>query len=174
MPERRHSQVINIDEVEPIHRHKGRFGATAKRLGAPTGAKALGFNWAELQPGKTSFPYHFHTGIEEGIYVLSGHGTMRIGKASVAVRAGDYIAFPPGPDSAHTLKNTGEQPLQYLSFSNQNTTDICGYPDSKKFAFGGMEDPSKWPQGMWVSRIVRDQPSVDYYDGEDTGEETAK
>jgi uncharacterized cupin superfamily protein len=31
-----------------------------KRLGAPAAARAIGFNWMELQPGKTSFPYHYH------------------------------------------------------------------------------------------------------------------
>ncbi len=33
-----------------------------------------------------------------------------------------------------------------------------------------MADPATWPNGMWVRKIIRDQESVDYYDGEDTGE----
>lgn len=170
MNARRHPQVVNVDEVDSISRPKGRFGVTGKRLGAPAGAKAIGFNWMELQPGKTSLPYHYHTGIEEGIYVLSGTGELRIGNDRVAVRAGDYAAFPPGPDYAHALTNTGSEPLRYLSFSNQNTTDICAYPDSKKFAFAAMPDPAAWPNGMWVYRLIKDQPSVDYFEGEDTGE----
>ena len=36
------------------------------------------------------------------------------------------------PDYAHALTNTGSQPLQYLVFSNQNTTAIVGYPGSRK------------------------------------------
>ena len=170
MATRRHPQVVNIDEVEPMRRHKGRFGATAKRLGAPAGAKKIGFNWMELEPGMTSFPFHWHAGIEEGIYILSGAGEMRIGKDKVAVRAGDYVAFPAGPDHAHTLTNDGEQPLQYLVLSDTNTTDVLGYPDSNKFAFGAMPDPTTWPNGMWVRKMIRDQESVDYFEGEDTGE----
>jgi uncharacterized cupin superfamily protein len=170
MATRRHPQVVNVDEVESMNHPRGRFGGVARRLGAPAGAKAIGFNWVELQPGKTTFPYHYHTGIEEGVYILRGAGEMRIGKDTVAVRAGDYIAFPPGPDYAHSLTNTGQEPIQYLSFSNQNTTDICGYPDSNKFSFAGMADPSTWPNGMWVHKTIRDQKSVDYFDGEDTGE----
>ena len=170
MNTRRHPQVVNVDEVDSISRPKGRFGATGKRLGAPAGAKAIGFNWMELLPGKTSFPYHYHTGIEEGIYVLSGTGELRIGNDRVGVRAGDYAAFPPGPDHAHALTNTGGEPLRYLSFSNQNTTDICAYRDSKKFAFAAMPDPSAWPNGMWVYKLIKDQPSVDYFEGEDTSE----
>jgi len=168
---RRHANVVDIDELEAIApRVKGRFGITARRLGRPAGAKAIGINWVELQPGKTSFPYHFHTGVEEGIYILGGTGEMRIGKDTVPVKPGDYIAFPPGPEHAHTLTNTGVQVLQYLSLSNQNTTDVVGYPDSKKFLFIGMADPSTWPEGMWVRRIIKDQESVDYFEGEDTGE----
>ena len=170
MSESRHANVVNVDEVEAIERSKGRFGVAAKRLANPAGAKALGVNWVQLQPGKTSFPFHYHTGIEEGMFILSGTGQARLGAATVEVRQGDFIAFPPGPDHAHTLTNTGTQPLQYLMLSNQNTTDIVGYPDSKKFAFAGMADPSTWPQGMWVRKMIRDQESVDYYEGEDTGE----
>ena len=170
MAERRHPNVVNVDEVESMERTKGRFGVTGRRLAAPAGARAIGFNWMELAPGKTSLPYHYHTGIEEGLFVLSGTGELRIGQERVGVRSGDYAAFPAGPDHAHTLTNTGSEPLRYLSFSNQNTTDICAYPDSNKFAFAAMPDPSKWPQGMWVYRLIKDQPSVGYYDGEDTGE----
>jgi uncharacterized cupin superfamily protein len=170
MKERRHLNVVNIDEVEPMERPKGRFGAKAKRLGAPAGARGIGFNWMELQPGKTSFPFHYHTGIEEGLYVLSGSGELRLGGAKVQVRSGDYAAFPAGPDHAHTLANTGAGPLHYLMFSNTNTTDIVGYPDSKKFGFAALPDPTTWPKGMWVQKLVKEQESVGYYDGEDTGE----
>jgi uncharacterized cupin superfamily protein len=165
----RHPQVVNLDEIEPMERSQGRFGSRAKRLGAATGAKEIGFNWMELQPGQTSFPYHWHTGIEEGLYVLAGTGELRIGENKVPVRAGDYAAFPAGPEHAHTLTNTGKVPLQYLTFSNHSTTDIVGYPDSKKFLFIATPDPTTWPSGMWVRKLIRDQESVDYYDGEDTG-----
>jgi uncharacterized cupin superfamily protein len=168
MTGRRHAQVVNVDEVEAMERPKGRFGAKAKRLGTPAGARQIGFNWMELQPGKTSFPFHYHTGIEEGLYILSGTAELRIGADTVQVRQGDYIAFPAGPDHAHALTNSGQQPLQYLAFSNQNTTDITGYPDSKKFAFAAMPDPTTWPNGMWVRKLIKDQESVDYFEGEKT------
>ena len=56
MATRRHPQVVNVDEVESMSRPRGRFGGVARRLGAPAGARAIGFNWVELQPGKTTFP----------------------------------------------------------------------------------------------------------------------
>ena len=170
MNTRRHPHVVNVDEVDAMERPNGRFAVKARRLGAPAGARGIGFNWMELQPGKTSFPCHYHTGIEEGLFILAGSGELRIGTDRVAVRAGDYAAFPAGPDHAHTLKNTGSQPLQYVMLSNTNTTDIIGYPDSNKFAFQALPDPTTWPQGMWVQKMIKDQPSVDYFEGEETAD----
>jgi uncharacterized cupin superfamily protein len=170
MSARRHPQVVNIDELEPDEQVEGRFGFKEKQLGDPCGAKALGFNWMEVQPGKTAFPYHYHTGIEEGLYILEGSGELRIGQDRVAVRQGDYIAFPSGPDYAHSLTNTGGQPLRYLSFSNRTGTDIVGYPDSKKFSFSALNGSN----GFWVRMRIRDQPSVGYFDGEDTAGERSE
>src|SRR6476620_2214187 len=55
---KRHPNVVNVDELEAMSRGKGRFGANARRLANAAGAKAIGMNWMELAPGKTSFPYH--------------------------------------------------------------------------------------------------------------------
>jgi len=142
---KRHPNVVNVDELEVMSRGKGRFGANARRLANSAGAKAIGMNWMELAPGKTSFPYHWHTGVEEGIFILSGTGELRLGGERIAVRAGDYAAFLPGPDHAHTLTNNGTEPLRYLSFSNQNITDVCGYPDSKKLPSPGWRTPANGP-----------------------------
>jgi uncharacterized cupin superfamily protein len=169
MKPKRHPQVVNSDEIEPLEHSQGRFGVKARRLAGSAGARQIGCNLIELERGKTAFPYHYHTGIEEGLFILSGAAELRIGKDKVPVRCGDYIAFPAGPEHAHALTNTGKEPLRYLVLSNQNTTDIVGYPDSKKFAFGAMPDPATWPNGMWVHKIVRDEESVDYYEGEDVG-----
>jgi uncharacterized cupin superfamily protein len=170
MPSRRHPQVVNLDEVATMSRGRGRFGATARRLASQAGARAIGATWFELQPSKTSFPFHFHTGIEEGVFILSGTGELRIGNDRVTVRAGDYAAFPAGPEHAHTLTNTGTQVLQYLALSSQNTTDLVGYPDSKKWLIAATPEPSRWPDGMWMRKIIHDTESVDYFAGEDTGE----
>ena len=171
MGTRRHVNVVNIDELDAMERSNGRFAPKGKRLAVSAGAKAIGCNWMELPPGKTSFPFHYHTGIEEGLYILSGSGELRIGSERVPVRAGDYAAFPAGPEHAHTLTNSGGEPLRYLVFSNMNTTDIVGYPDSNKFAFSAMPDPTQWPNGMWVRRLIKDQESVDYFEGESLSEE---
>src|SRR5262245_44417745 len=109
--ERRHKQVVNIEEVAARDEQRGSFGFHARRLGTEAGSRALGCGHFEVPPGKTAFPFHFHSNFEEAIYVLAGTGTLRVGDAQVAVRAGDYVAFPPGPESAHALTNTGTTAL---------------------------------------------------------------
>lgn len=163
----KHPNVLNLEEAQSNEFGKGRFGAKAKRLAAPTGAKSIGCNWYELAPGKTAFPRHYHTGIEEALFILNGVGTLRIGEAKIPLKSGDYVTLPPGPQYAHSLENDSTEVLQYLAISNQNTVDVIGYPDSKKFAFSATPTPEKGPWvSPWVNTIVREQPPVDYFDGE--------
>src|SRR5262245_6897007 len=97
---RRHPQIINVDDVAPREERHGGFGSRARRLSNEVGSRAQGCGHFEIDPGKTAFPYHFHSAVEETIYILEGKGKLRIGKDTIDVRAGDYISLPPGPDSA--------------------------------------------------------------------------
>ena len=164
---KKHSQVINLRDVETTEFGKGQFGFKTKRLAANAGAHAIGCNWFELAPGKTAFPFHYHTGIEENIFVLTGLGILRIGQESISVNEGDYISFPAGPAFAHSLKNNGTDPLRYLVISNKSHVDVVGYPDSKKMAVLATPDLTEWPpQNAWIRCIINEQPSVDYFEGE--------
>lgn len=170
---KKHPNVTNLSEVEPRIEQKGsKFGFKAKRLGVPSGAKALGCSWYELVPGKTSFPQHFHCANEEAVFILEGTGEMRIENNRVPVEAGDYIALPIGPEHAHSLKNTGTTLLRYLSFSTLIATDVVGYPDSKKIMAIGAKDVSKGLRSspdVWLRLISKENSTVDYYEGEDIG-----
>ncbi len=168
---RRHPQVVNVEEVAPRVEKTGDFAFRVRRLGTQAGGRSLGCSLYELEPGKTSFPFHFHSALEEGIYILEGTGTLRIGKETVDLGPGDYVAFPPGPDHAHALTSGTAGPLRYLCMSapaTPITMEVCGYPDSKKFAFFSGVDPAKGTAGgSWVMKIVsEDQPSLGYYEGE--------
>ena len=173
-PNRRHKQVVNLEEVEAREQKQGGFALSSRRLGTAAGGRALGCSHFELPPGKTSFPFHFHSAFEEAIYVLEGRGALRLGKETVAVRAGDYIAFPPGPDSAHTLTNDGDAPLRYLCLSgpaSPATMNIVVYPDSKKISFAAGVEPGKALRDGWVMKLIKeDQPPLGYYDGEPLAE----
>ncbi len=168
---RRHRNVVNIDEIAPDEQAQGRFGSRRRRLGPEAGGRALGCTHLELAPGKTAFPFHFHSALEEALYFLEGTGTLRVGADSIEVRAGDYVGLPPGPEGAHALTNTGASPLRYLCMSapaTPATMDIVGYPDSKKYAFASGVDPVKgFRGGTWVMKIVKDDaPPVGYFDDE--------
>ena len=170
MTAQRHPRVVNVDEVEPTSTTQGNFVFQRRRLGAPAGARALGCSHYELPPGKTAFPFHFHTNTEEAIYVLEGTGTARLGGDAVAVRAGDYLAMPAGPDAPHALTNTGATPLRYLAFSSPATPiaiDVVAYPDSKKVAYAAGVDPQKSLRDAWLFKVLKDDtPSAGYYDDE--------
>jgi uncharacterized cupin superfamily protein len=160
MSERRHPDVVNVSEVEPVPgpTHGKRFGCADRRLGAAVGGKLLGCSHYVVEPGKTSFPFHHHTANEEAIFILAGTGTLRIGGERVEVRAEDYIALPPGPDHAHQLINTGDAPLTYICFSTMNPIEIVGYPDSDKI---GVRD-SFTPRKLYFTKDGHDQ----YFAGE--------
>ena len=172
MPEtRRHPQVVNVSEREVRTISAGtKFGASMKHLGFASGSRGIGCTWYEVLPGRAAFPYHFHCANEESLFVLEGEGTLRIGDDTVAVRAGDYITFPIGPNFSHQLRNTGSEPLRYLCFSTLNTAEVVGYPDSKKI--GAMAAPSMEAAlkgEHWVRMLAFEPSKVGYYDGEDAG-----
>ena len=149
----------------------GLFELRWRRLGRRAGGKEIGCNLVELQPGKTAWPFHYHLGNEEAIFVLDGIGTLRRGDHRHRVRAGDYVAFLPGSDHAHQLTNTGTELLRYLVMSTMRTCDIAVYPDSNKVGlFGGGEVGDAEGEREYV-KFLREDAKVGYYDGESAEDE---
>jgi uncharacterized cupin superfamily protein len=168
MSANRHPRIVNVADVEPRKIVKGsRFGANARGLGRATSATRIGCTHYEVEPGRTAFPHHFHCLNDEAMYILEGIGTLRIGKDEVAVRAGDWINVPAGPEHAHQLLNTGSTTLRYLCMSTLGSADIVGYPDSKKIAARAGQSYEAVVKGdAWVGFLQHEAPPVDYYDGE--------
>lgn len=164
---RRHPHVVHIDDVAVVDNPHGKFAPRERYLAQAAGGRQLGCSYVELAPGATAWPHHYHCANEEAIYVLEGTGTARIGDERVEIRAGDYLAFPAGPATAHQTVNTGSEPLRYLCFSTMIGTDVIGYPDSGKI---GARHSVLAPDGT-RQRIIRSnfhpQSAVDYWDGED-------
>lgn len=162
---RRHPQVANLAEADGTTLVKGtRYHCQMKWLGRATGARGIGCTWYEVPPGATAFPHHFHCATEESLYVLEGSGSLRLGSETFEIGAGDYVAFLPGPDSAHQLKNTGDGPLRYLCMSTMQRAEVVVYPDSGKIGASGWSgEPGSTP---WVRKIFKEGSAVDYYDGE--------
>lgn len=108
-----------------------------------------------LRPGKSGCPFHSHSSQWELFVILTGEGTVRHGAARTAVRAGDAILHPAGPE-AHQLINTGSVDLEYFLIADNPPVDLWHYPDSDKWGYR--------PAGG----IFRKLP-VDYYLGEEAG-----
>ena len=121
----------SLVECEEQNVQQDGFGFRRKRLGAAAGGKGIGLSWFELPPGKKAFPSHFHLANEEAMFILEGEGVLRLGEEEHALRAGDYVAFPPGPP-AHQVINRSQAPLRFLAFSTMLEPEVAVYPDSKK------------------------------------------
>ncbi len=164
--------ILNLADVEMIElaersRQRGsempgaRFGGRIGPIGPMIGAQKLGYNFTAIDPGKAAFPKHSHRANEEMFFILEGSGELKLGDATYPVRAGDVIACPPGgPETAHQLRNTGDDELRFLAVSTMVFPEICEYPDSGKLnAITGMGPDD-------FRHIARHGESLDYWEGE--------
>ena len=72
--------AVHIDELEWVPWQAGdRFGGRRKQPAKAAGGKQLGFSLHEVEPGFAAWPAHMHFVNEEALYVLEGHGTLRLG-----------------------------------------------------------------------------------------------
>lgn len=98
----------------------------------------------EIMPGKSNYPFHYHTTVEEVFYIISGSGILEASDGKHHIKAGDVIICPVGQGGAHKLINTSKtENLVYLDVDTNNTPDIAYYPHSNKVgirAVGGVRD----------------------------------
>ena len=103
-----------------------------KKLGAATDGDRLGCSLYELPAGERSWPYHYHTGNEEALFVLSGEGRLRLDGEELPLSAGVYAALPADERGAHRVVNDSGGPLRYLMASTMTEPDVAVYPDTDK------------------------------------------
>jgi len=87
--------------------------------------------FVEVQPGKQSWPYHYHDQSEEVFYIISGQGKLRSHDGERDVKAGDMICFPTGEKGGHSILNVSDsEMLVYVDFGVKAVkTDIVTMPD---------------------------------------------
>jgi uncharacterized cupin superfamily protein len=165
--------IVNIADLGMKASSKGsRFGAQAGRIGGVIGMQQLGAQYLVVPPGKSAVPRHAHRNNEEMFIILEGQGSYRRGDESWAVGAGDVISAVAGDAStAHQLTNTGESELRYFAISTRNDPDICEYPDSGKWMVASGIPAGGGMMGAEFKMQGRERPLLDYWDGEDIGEE---
>lgn len=152
--------VVNLDSLEPQNAAgdvpRG-FRSRKAMLGELVGAHMLGATLYELDPGEGTAPYHYHSGREEWLLVLSGTPTVRHPEGEDLLKAGDVVCFPDGPAGAHRVLNRATELVRLILISTMALPVTAHYPDSGKLLTRDADGKS------WV---FRERDSVDYWDGE--------
>ena len=143
-------------DVDREDQHPG-YSVGGTLVGKRLGTEELGVTLYVLPPGNANAPYHWHHAIEELLLVLAGSPTLRTPDGKRRLAAGDMISFRRGAEGAHKVVNETSEPVRYLIFSTKPACDVVEYPDSTKIGYG-----SRGQEG----RILRDEPTLDYWDGE--------
>jgi uncharacterized cupin superfamily protein len=164
-------EPINESSLSWDETDRGPTHFRRKRLAAAAGGEELGASLYEVPPGGKSWPYHYHTGNEEAIYVLAGDGTLRVGSEDEstrhAIEAGDYVALPAGPESAHRVENDGDAPLRFLALSTMCDPDVTVYPDSGKVGVYAGSPPGGDAENRSVDGYYDRDATVDYWRDEE-------
>ncbi len=97
-------------------------------------ARAVGSNATlmfiyDLEPGRSSSPYHYEYE-EEWLLVVDGTVVVRAPEGEHTLKRGDLVCFPAGPAGAHKLMNRSESPARALLFSSSRAPAVSVYPDS--------------------------------------------
>ena len=161
-------RVVDTDDLEWDRRERGDTAFRRKQPGdaAADGDPEIGCSLYELPPGSKSWPYHYHEGNAEAIYVLAGEGQVRLDGDHHEIGAGTYVYLPPGEEGGHRVVNDGGEPLRYLAVSTMREPDVTVYPDSGKIGvYGG--SPPGGREERTVSGYYRRDDDVGYWETEE-------
>jgi len=128
------------------------FHHAAARIGPRLGANRIGAGVYHAEAGVPIWPYHYHHGIEEWLYVVAGAPVLREPAGERTLRPGDLMCFPAGHVGAHTLKGPGR--FVIFSTGSPRRPYMSVYPDS---------DKASGPAG-----ILLRSSAVGYWHGEGT------
>lgn len=126
-------QNVNLNQIyDPDKQHKRCYEFQNSHVAQPSvsGEGKLTVTFYTLQPGKSNYPYHQHTGNEEVFYIISGTATLKTPKGDVIVSEGDVIVMPANENGAHMLTNHSSEPLVYLDVHTLSSPEVIIYPDS--------------------------------------------
>ena len=124
-------EPCKIDDV-PVEEYSrcNRFGIRYQGLGHFGGGSHVGAEIVVLEPGRQSYPAHYHMLEEEHLLILEGEVTLRLGDASHESSPGSYACFPAGQKAGHALVNNGHARCRYLIVGEQNSSEVVVYTDS--------------------------------------------
>jgi uncharacterized cupin superfamily protein len=129
------------------------FRHVGTELAPLLGSQRIGASIYEAEAGFPIWPYHYHHGVEEWLYVIAGAPVLRDPSGERALTPGDLVCFPSGHLGAHTMKGRGRFAIFATGYQGQPYMSV--YPDSDKVS---------GPQG-----ILLRSSAVGYWHGEGTG-----
>ncbi|MBD5654384.1 MAG: cupin domain-containing protein [Candidatus Eremiobacteraeota bacterium] len=147
---------INRDEAiwrEPKDEPAGYKGSLFE-VGDYIGAEKLGYRLVRVEPHAASSPSHWHAAEEELFVVMTGSATLVTPRGEFALRSGDFVAFPTRASGTHKVENRTDEACEILMVANVDERDVCYYPDSRKLVVES------------TGVLVRDNPILDYWEGE--------
>jgi uncharacterized cupin superfamily protein len=125
--------ILGVELDEPLDEAGFRHVATS--VGPPLGAQRIGASVYRAEAGVPIWPYHYHHGIEEWLYVIAGAPVLREPAGERVLAASDLVCFPSGHVGAHTLKGPG----RFAIFATGQHVEpyLSVYPDSDKISGPG-------------------------------------
>jgi uncharacterized cupin superfamily protein len=142
--------ILSVELDEPLDEAGFRHVATS--VGLRLGAQRIGASVYQAEAGSPIWPYHYHHGIEEWLYVIAGAPVLREPAGERVLTPGDLVCFPSGQLGAHTLKGPGR--LVIFATGHDVEPYMSVYPDSDKVS---------GPEG-----ILLRSSAVGYWHGEGT------
>lgn len=144
---------VNLPSValdEPLD--EAGFRHVGATIGPRLGARRIGAGLYDAYAGVPIWPYHYHHGVEEWLYVIAGAPVLREPAGERTLAPGDLVCFPSGPLGAHTLSGPG----RFVIFATGQHVEphMSVYPDSGKVS---------GPEG-----ILLRSSAVGYWHGEGT------
>ena len=129
------------------------FRHAAAPVGERLGAERIGAAVYEAEVGAPIWPYHYHHGVEEWLYVVAGAPVLREPAGERVLEPGDLVVFPSGHLGAHTVRGPGR--FAIFATGQHDGPYLSVYPDSDKISGPG--------------GILLRSSAVGYWHGEGTG-----
>ena len=144
---------MNILDIELNERlDEAGFRHAAATVGDRLGARRIGASVYQAEADLPIWPYHYHHGVEEWLYVVAGAPALREPAGERVLAPGDLVCLPTGPIGAHTVKGPGR--FVILATGQLGGPWMSVYPDSDKVS---------GPEG-----ILLRSSAVGYWHGEGT------
>jgi uncharacterized cupin superfamily protein len=125
--------ILGVELDERLDEAGFRHSATA--VGGRLGAQRIGAGVYDAEAGVPIWPYHYHHGIEEWLYVIAGAPVLREPAGERILTPGDLVCFPSGHLGAHTVSGPGR--FVIVSTGHDAKPWMSVYPDSDKVSGPG-------------------------------------